>query len=101
MSSLITLIVIAALVFLWLDNRRTHEFAIGYAGHLCRTHDLQLLDQTVALSGIGLRRNAEGRVNLSRSYRFDYTRDGVNREKGYITMLGRQVEVINLENVEY
>ena len=56
--------------------------------------DVQLLDQTVSLARVSMSRDRQGRWRLWRQYRFEYSRDGLNRETGQIIMLGPRLESV-------
>ena len=95
MSGLVYLIVLCALIWFWLDSRRAHEFSVGICRHLCSQHDVILLDETVALDRIKLRRADNGRIQFERAYRFEYSDNPGHRDSGVLTLLGlRPVEVI-------
>ena len=53
----------------------------------------------MALHRIRLRRDHNGRANIERVYRFDYSDTGDNRRRGYVTLLGARVEDISLAAV--
>jgi hypothetical protein len=93
---LITLLLVSLLIWFWLDNRRSHEIAVGVCKHICRQANVQLLDDTVSLCRIGVRRNARGRLRFRRMFNFDYSDDASNREQGYIIMLGTDLEAVTI-----
>lgn len=82
------------IALLWLDSARAREFAIVLAERHCRAQGLQMLDQTVALSRMGLRWTSSG-LRLRRMFRFDFSVEGVGRRSGYVLMLGTQLESID------
>lgn len=96
MSELAWLAVLAAIVWLWMDSLRAREHAMGTCRRSCQAHGLQLLDETVALEGLALKRRRDGRVQIQRRYRFEFTRDGSERDTGAIVMLGDRVESLDL-----
>ena len=58
-------------------------------GHsACRAAGVQLLDQTVHAAGLRLRRRDDGRLGLERSFRFEYSYDGVDRHIGKMILRG-------------
>lgn len=79
-------------VALWLDAARARERAVALGRQLCAARGLQLLDETVALDGVRVARDARGRARIRRRYRFEFTRDGVARDAGTIVMLGAAME---------
>ncbi|MCB1642081.1 MAG: DUF3301 domain-containing protein, partial [Xanthomonadales bacterium] len=55
LSYFVLLSIFFGLAWLWLDGARARELAIGLAKSYCEKHDLQFLDETVALSRMALR----------------------------------------------
>lgn len=94
---LIWLLLAAALVWYWLDGMRSHEIARGLGRTACVQANVLLLDDTVVLSRIRLRRNAWGRLSLYREYHFEFTSDGSQRYNGCLSMLGRQLQEVQLD----
>ena len=84
------LLLIAFLVWLWFDSTRSHELAVQITSRLCLKHDVQLLDETVALRRLGVSWPREG-LRLKRTYRFDYTIEGTERRTGSIVLLGSRL----------
>lgn len=72
------------------------ERALLVTRQYCQNKALQLLDETVGLSGLWLKRNAEGRMCLRRTYRFEFTATGEERYEGKTVLLGYQTEQIYL-----
>ncbi|MEM8489613.1 MAG: DUF3301 domain-containing protein [Pseudomonadota bacterium] len=73
---------------------RVRELAVNAARRSTHSANVQLLDQTVALNRVSLSRDKSGRWRVWRQYRFEYSRDGVNREQGQIIMLGKQLQAV-------
>ncbi len=96
MSELAWLALLGAIVWLWVDSLRAREHAMVTCRRSCEAHGLQLLDGTVALDGLTLKRCQDGRVRIQRRYRFEFTRDGVVRDTGAIVMLGDRVQSLDL-----
>lgn len=88
MDGLVLLLIISALIWFWLDSRRAHEFGVGLCRHLCEKHAVILLDETVILDKLRLRRNKNGRIIFERSYRFEYSDDIALRQQGILVILG-------------
>jgi hypothetical protein len=89
------LLVLALLVGFWLDSARSREQAVRHCTRACRDRGVQFLDQTVALTRLGLAWSPRG-LRLRRSYRFDFSVEGVERHSGEIRMLGTQLERFSL-----
>ena len=98
---LCALLIIAAPTWLWYASLPVRERALAATKAACRAEDLLLLDDTIAIVGIGLRRADDGRMRLCRVYGFEYSDSGDDRRAGRIVMLGGEVLVIslNLTNV--
>ena len=95
MSTISGILLIAVLVWFWLDSARAREIATGICETACRQRQLQFLDQTVALSRIGPRWTNQG-IRVRRVFRFDYSEQGFGRRSGHITMLGTAMDEFSL-----
>ena len=93
---IIGIIALAAIVWLWLDSLKAREIAIGAARAACVAEELMLLDATVAISGLKLARDDDGRLKLQRAYDFEYSDTGNNRLKGSVVMLDHRVTILNV-----
>lgn len=87
---------LALLAWLWLDSLRARDAAVAAAREACVAEGLMLLDDTVAIAAMRLRRDNDGRVRLQRAYDFEYSDSGNNRIKGSIVLLGRAVVMLNV-----
>ncbi len=85
---LITILAFGAGVALWTDARRAAELARQLGQQACARSGVQLLDQTVSLHRVGMRRGESGWVQLLREYRFEYSRDGSDRHRGGLALQG-------------
>jgi hypothetical protein len=99
-TTLIILLVIAAGVFGWSATQGASEAARRHGRSACERAGVQLLDQTVALNRVSLRRDARGRVRLLSQYSFDYSPDGVNRMRGSLALLGSELQWITDPTVQ-
>ncbi len=84
----------------WYDSMKARERAITVCNLTCKNFGAQLLDQTVSLQKIGLRRNPRGRLQFHRSYRFDYSYHGDERHQGSVAMLGPYSELVHIDPPE-
>ena len=91
MTALILLIALGSGMLAWSSARGAAERARGVAARVCRDAQVQLLDETVSLHRLGLRRNQHGRVRLLRPYRYEYSRDGLERVPAALALLGGDV----------
>lgn len=90
------LILLAGLVWLWMDSLKAREVGIGAARAACMAEGWQLLDETVSIAKLSLARNEDGRLQLRRAYDFEYSDTGHNRLKGGVVMLGHRVLVLKV-----
>ncbi len=91
------IILLAALALFWVDSLRARERALAAGRAACGRCGVQLLDETVAISGLRLARNGEGRVRVRRTYTFEFSDTGNNRRHGAIVMLGGELQDLHLE----
>ena len=95
-AEIASMLLIAAIVWLWLDSLKAREAAIRAAREVCSAEGLQLLDFTVVIAGLKLARDGHGQLKLQRSYQFEYSDTGDNRLKGSVVMQGHQVALLNV-----
>jgi hypothetical protein len=89
--TLFSLLGLALLVTLWSAATRAREVAQAHATRTCADAGVQLLDQSVVLREIRPVRAPWG-IALRRRYSFDYSLDGVGRERGFLVYLGPSLE---------
>ena len=97
MSSIFLLLLLGLVLWFWQDSLRARDIARKASAHACRISRVQLLDDTVALERIWLRRDEHGRLRLERIYVFEFSDTGDTRRRGSVTVLGRRVELVALE----
>lgn len=95
-QGLILLLFVASAWF-WYDSMRARESALRVGHDVCARDGLQLLDDTVQCIKLRLTRNEEGRVQLQRTYRFEFSDTGLNRRDGSIVMRGINIESLYME----
>lgn len=81
-ASLMLLLVMGALVWLWLHSIRILELACEVGRQACNQAEVQFWDDTVASTGLVLARDKNGRRILRRTYRFEFTETGNSRREG-------------------
>jgi len=87
-------------VWLWQNSLQAREIAHRACRRACEHYGVQLLDDTVALEGLRLRRDDSGRVRVERRYVFEFTNTGASRQPGLVVVFGRRVEVLALDGGE-
>ncbi len=97
MSTLLWLFMLALLVLGWYQLRGLHE----RAAHLCRQQlhaaRLQLLDESIAFAGFSIGKPIRHCHCLQRSYRFEFTEEGHQRQSGQLWFCGKQPVYMVLE----
>ena len=97
MPEILLLLLLTAGLWLWFDTLRARESALA-AGHAaCERYGLMLLDETVACRRTRPVRDEDGRLRLSRLYRFEFSDNGNNRREGSVLMLGAEAGDVQLE----
>lgn len=96
-SSLLFLLLLAALVWYWLDSLRALEHARKLGRQACHDADVQFLDDTVARTALQLVRNDSGHRVLRRTYRFEFSETGNSRLEGHVILLGHAVESVTMD----
>ncbi|MCK9537852.1 DUF3301 domain-containing protein [Dokdonella sp.] len=91
----IALLLVASLVWAWLDALRAREQAIRHGRALCREAGVQLLDQTVSLHRLRVARR-DGLPALVRRYAFEVSLDGSDRHRGHLDLGGHRLEAWSL-----
>lgn len=100
LHDLFLLLLLGAVVGTWMKLARARELAVAAARRHCELHGLQLLDETVGLKAIRLRR-VGGQRRLERGYAFEVSVDGDDRQPGRIWMQGRRVTGLSLPAVHW
>lgn len=97
-DDLLVLLALIAAIGLWLKLSAARERAAAEARQQCERYGLQLLDETVGLRALRLRRVA-GQRRLERCYGFEVSIDGADREQGSLWMLGSTLSELRLPTV--
>ncbi len=95
-STLLWLLGLAALGWFWHANLKVRERATLAARTTCQADGVQFLEETVALQRMRPCRDTHGRLVLCRVYQFDYSRDGVSRQSGFVHFTGNRLEGVGL-----
>ncbi|HET7371556.1 MAG TPA: DUF3301 domain-containing protein [Gammaproteobacteria bacterium] len=98
----IILIILAAVAigWLWNDTLVTRERVLRRCRRALDELNLQLLDETVAVRRVSLRRNRRGHIAIARSYQFEFSTDGRDRWPGRAVLLGHVLETLQIETAE-
>lgn len=99
LPDLILLLALLAIIGAWLTLSRAREQAVQEARQQCRQHGLQLLDESVGLRSLRLRR-MHGQLALERCYAFEVSIDGDDREPGRLWMIDRNITGLSLPTIQ-
>ncbi len=92
MPSLILLMIAGAAAFaFWNASRAAAERAEVLGRNACQAADVQWLDQSVHAIGLRLCRMPNGWLGFERTFRFDYSHDGIDRHSGRLVLRGEQL----------
>ncbi|MGI3128963.1 DUF3301 domain-containing protein [Halopseudomonas pachastrellae] len=92
-----TLLLLSAFAGWWLwRSLGQRDQALARVRQHCERADVQLLDDSVALSAIRIGRNRRGMPGLIRRYGFEFTVTGEHRYSGHLDLHGLQVLKIEL-----
>ena len=90
-SEFFLLFTFAAFAWLVWDNLKAREAAVVASRRLCKSEGVQLLDDTVAMQSLRPVRDDRGGLRLRRTYAFEYSDTGNNRQTGAVTLVGDRV----------
>lgn len=96
-ESTVLLLILGLVGWLWWDSRGVAERATVAARAYCGNAGVSFLNDTVAWKKLRLKRNRAGRMQLQRTYFFEFASDMQQRYRGEIVMLGKKVESISLD----
>ena len=97
---LLPIVALMLLLWFWVDTLRAREHALQVGRQACREIGAQLLDYTVDLRRLRVARDAGRRVAWLRTYRFEYSLDGVERLHGSVVLRGRRLENVVLRTAD-
>lgn len=86
----------AAVLYLWRSGQfkgRARELALNH----CRQLNLQLLDDSMVITGLWPVRSAGGSLVFKRSYGFEFASIGDRRYQGELVIIGMRLVHIELE----
>ncbi len=96
MDILLIFLLLAALAFWWF-SAQSRETAIHFARDACKRCGVQLLDETVSMSKMRLRRSDRGHMGIARWYTFEFSASGQDRRSGNVNLLGNQLLDMHLD----
>jgi hypothetical protein len=87
----LALLTLVAVIWAWLDALASRERAIRFGRDLCQEAGVQLLDQSVSLKRLRMKR-VDGLPAFSRRYGFEVSLDGSDRHRGHLDLAGARLE---------
>ncbi|MGK0298845.1 MAG: hypothetical protein ACI9XC_002469 [Gammaproteobacteria bacterium] len=99
-NSLLILALLAGIILYWVESLRFREFIIKMCKKICKESELQLLDQTVSLGSISIRRSNNGWPYIHRIYQFEVSTNGADRLPGYVTLTGSMVTTVQIDGID-
>ena len=98
MLILLLMLAVAVLVWIWTASLRAREKVLRACAAACASSGAQLLDQTVVLSRLGLRRDETGRLALWREYTFEFSTSGADRRAGLAVVVGDSLRYVRMDH---
>ena len=95
--ALLMLVVAGIIAIYWWHSGVFKGRALDLAGNHCKHLGLQLLDQSMVITGLWPVRGADGRLMLRRRYEFEFASLGDRRYRGSLVLIGMQLKSIELE----
>jgi hypothetical protein len=92
----VILLVLVLLGYFWWAQDRYRRRAFNLAKQACNQAGVQLLDDSVGLKGLRLRR-VRGDFLLERQFSFEFTPSGAARFAGRVVFSGAQVQAVDLD----
>ena len=88
LSNVIIITLLLSFAYMWWRSMGVRHKALFLAKQYLAEADLELLDESLVVKKLRLRRNATGMMSILRRYEFEFTSTGTERYVGYIEMLG-------------
>jgi hypothetical protein len=93
----LTLFILIAIGFIWYSSMKAREKGLSIARQVCQEIETQLLDETIYLSHLTLKRDARGQVQIRRIYTFRYLDTHSDIHQGTLILLGGHQESLLLD----
>ncbi|MEO7071961.1 MAG: DUF3301 domain-containing protein [Rhodanobacter sp.] len=100
LTDMLVLLALGATIGAWMKLSTAREYAVREARAQCQRHGVQLLDETVGLRRVRVRR-VNGQRHLERCYGFEVSVAGNDRAPGRLWMIGRSLTSLSLPSVEH
>lgn len=93
---LVALVLVAFGAWFW-HHLGIRQIALRHARKVTRRANLQLLDQSIYLRRIRPARSRDTLIALQRSYEFEFATRGDRRFLGWVVLVGRRLERVELQ----
>ena len=97
MDELTAILLLGAIGWFWYSSAQVRDIAIMGAKIRCESRGLLLLDQTISLTKIRLRRDSSGQMRFEREYQFEFSSNGDDRYEGTMTLYARRISKFSIE----
>ncbi|MCB1663674.1 MAG: DUF3301 domain-containing protein [Pseudomonadales bacterium] len=81
----------------WWHAYGIKQTALQQTKAYCQKMDLQMLDESIALNRVTIKRDSNGHINFIRVFRFEFASTGDERYQELTTMHGRHCQNIHLD----
>jgi hypothetical protein len=96
MTPIILFMTFGLVTWFGFDTLHTQEVAKAIGKEICSQYQLQLLDDTVVLVHVRVKRDSRGRWGWQRTFLFEFSDSGNNRKQGTMLMRGVALEMLEL-----
>jgi hypothetical protein len=93
---LLSVVAVALAGVFWYSSLAARELANRVAQETCASANVQMLDGTVAIHRLRIVRSDRQPLAWHRTYVFDYTADGYQRQRGFVVLTGDTVDSVGL-----
>ncbi|OED41389.1 hypothetical protein ACH42_14060 [Endozoicomonas sp. (ex Bugula neritina AB1)] len=102
MNALLWLAPIILYFVYWFDTAAAKELAVTYGHRACKDVNVQFLDESVVRYHTQVKRGYSGNLCFARDFKFEFTVDGSVRHYGYIRLLGKKLQMLDMDipNIE-
>lgn len=97
LDDIILIILLLSVYLYWFNGQQAKEIALKAVRVHCLNLEVQMLDEYVALNGIRLKRDHTGKIQLQRTFLFEFSSTGNERYNGVCIMLGQRIESMQME----
>lgn len=97
LNNLVVISLLLLAYWYWFNAQSMKAMALQAVKRRCHALELLMLDEYVALTRLGFKKNAAGKWQLYRCYAFEFASTGDERYNGVCTVLGDRVLSIELQ----